>query len=191
MANLDLTENELEARRRRGRSTLTWVLLVGTFLLVIATGTMIVLFFGMLPTLVAYIIDRSPQKSAALTVGSINFIGVFPYIMDLWIGMDTYDHAFAIVTDIFSMLVMYAAAAFGWLLFMAMPAVVSSFVLVLQQRKVALLRAEQKDLIEEWGAEVAALVEMARIENQEQHLESIDSLPTPPPPPDVPTSSPT
>lgn len=166
-----LSPEQLEERRRRGRSNLTWILVVGTFLLVIAAPTMIVLFFGMLPTLVASIIDRSDQKSATFCVGSINFIGVFPYILDLWFDLNSIDAALNFVTDLFAMLVMYSAAAFGWLLFMTMPTVVASFVTVLQQRKVAQLRGEQKTLIEEWGAEVAALVEIERSEQREQHME--------------------
>lgn len=166
-----MTPIEVDDRRRRGRSNLTWILVVATFLLVIAAPTMIVLFFGLLPTLVAYIIDRSEQKSATFCVGAINFIGVFPYVMDLWIDQNSIDAALNSVSDLFAMLVMYSAAAFGWLLFMAMPTVVASFVTVLQQRKVAQLRGEQKELIEEWGAEVAALVEMDRAELREHHLE--------------------
>lgn len=166
-----MSPDQIDERRRRGRSNLTWMLVVGTFLLVIAAPTMIILFFGMLPTLVAYIIDRTQQKSATFCVGAINFIGVFPYIMDLWGGFNTVDVALSNVSDLFAMLVMYSAAAFGWLLFMAMPTVVASFVTVLQQRKVATLRAEQKDLIEEWGAEVAALVELQRSDEREHHLE--------------------
>lgn len=172
------TPEQLAAQGRRGRSNLTWVLVVGTFLLVIAAPTMIVLFFGMLPTLVAFIIDRSEQKSATFCVGAINFIGVFPYIMDLWIEKNTIDAALNSVTDLFAMLVMYSASAFGWLLFMAMPAVVASFVTVLQQRKVAQLRGQQKELMEEWGAEVAALVEMDRVDQQEHHLEEGISAPS-------------
>lgn len=169
--------DQFAGQGNRGRSSLTWVLVVGTFLLVIASPTMIVLFFGMLPTLVAFIIDRSEQKSATFCVGSINFIGVFPYIMDLWIDNNTLDAAINNVTDLFAMLIMYSASAFGWLLFMAMPTVVASFVTVLQQRKVAQLRGQQKELMEEWGAEVAALVEMERIEQEELHLEQSPPAP--------------
>lgn len=171
MKSNQMNPDQLMERRRRGRSNLTWMLVVGTFLLVIAAPTMIVTFFGMLPTLVAYIIDRSSQKSATFCVGSINFIGVFPYIMDLWFDLNTVDAALNFVTDLFAMLVMYSAAAFGWLLFMTMPTVVASFVTVLQQRKVAQLRGEQKKLIDEWGGEVAALVEGERQEQREHHLE--------------------
>lgn len=171
MASRNLSPEQVTENRRRGRSNLTWILVTLTFLLVIAGPTMIVLFFGMLPTLVAYIVDRSEQKSATFCVGSINFIGVFPYVMDLWLKTNTMDAALNNVTDLFAMLIMYSSAAFGWLLFMAMPTVVASFVTVIQQRKVAQLRAQQKELIEEWGAEVAALVEMQRTERREHHLE--------------------
>lgn len=166
-----MTQDQTNERRRRGRSNLTWILVVGAFLAVIAAPTMIILIFGLLPTVVAYIIDRSKQKSAAFSVFSINFIGVFPYVMDLWTDRNTVDAALTTVTDLFSMLVMYSAAAFGWLLFISMPPVIASFVTVMQQRKVAQLRAEQKDLIDEWGPDVAALVEMQRTDAKVQHLE--------------------
>lgn len=159
-----------EERRKRGRSNLTWILLVLAFLLVLAAPTMVVLVMGMLPTLVAFIIDRTKQKSNSFCVGAINFIGVFPYVMDLWGGMNDFSAAVAIIGDFFNLLVMYAAAAFGWFLFLTMPSVISSFVIVMQQRKVAQLRGEQKDLIDEWGAEVAALVEMQKMEKQEHHM---------------------
>jgi len=167
-------EADQNRRRQRGRSTITWVLLTLTFIAVLALPTLIVFFFGMLPSLVAYIIDRSKQKSAAFTVSAINFIGVFPYIMDLWTKnytTDKIDVALGMVSDIFTLLVMYSAAAFGWLIYLALPSIISSFVIVLQQRKVAQLRGEQKDLIDEWGADVAALVEMQKMEKQEHHLE--------------------
>ncbi|MFC1673655.1 hypothetical protein ACFL12_05830 [Pseudomonadota bacterium] len=172
---------QLEERRKRGRANLTWILLVLTFLTVLAGPTMIVLFFGMVPTLVAYITDSSKGKSAAITVGSINFIGVFPYVMDLWANINTFDAAFTTVSDFFALLVMYMAAAFGWFLFLGLPTIVSSFVIVMQQRKVAQLRGEQKELIEEWGPDVAALVEMQRMEDHDDAMESALSEPPMPP----------
>ena len=144
--------------RKRGGGGMTWVLVVTASLLVIALPTMIILFFGLLPSVVAFIIDRTKGKSAAITVSGVNLIGVFPFIMDLWKGGNTFDQAINML-DIFTMLIMYSAAGMGWLLFMTTPVIISSFVMVLQQRKIANLRKQQKDLIEEWGPEVAALTE--------------------------------
>ncbi len=155
---------------------MTWILLMLLFLIILAAPTMIILFFGMLPTLVALIVDRSAHKSATFCVGSVNFIGVFPYVMDLWTGFNSIDTAWSSVQNVFILLIWYASAAFGWFLFLAMPAVIAAFVSVLQQRKVALLRGEQKKLIEEWGSEVAELVELQHQERQEHHMEGT-SLP--------------
>lgn len=159
-----ITENSVHTEmpqgptKRRGGSNTTWVLVVAVSLLVIALPTMVVLFFGMLPSVVAFVIDRTKGRSAAITVTGINLIGVFPFIMDLWKGGNTFDQALNML-DIFTMLIMYSAAGMGWLLFMTTPAIISSFVMVLQQRKIANLRGQQKDLIEEWGPDVAALTE--------------------------------
>ena len=142
----------------KSKGNMTWVLIVAISLFVIALPTMIIVLFGMLPSMVALIIDRTKGKSAAFTVSAVNFIGVFPYIMDLWKGGNSFDQAINML-DIFTMLIMYSAAAMGWLLFMSAPAVISSFVMVLQQRKIANLRKQQKTLIEEWGPDVAALTE--------------------------------
>jgi len=158
---------------------LTWILLVGTFMVILAGPTMVLMFFGLLPTFVAYIIDRSEGKSAAFTVGSANFLGVFPFIVILWRGENSYTDALNITTELVSMLIMYSASAFGWLIFMALPTVISSFVLIMQQRKVAQLRGLQKELIEEWGASVAALVEQQHSSDQEQHLEETFKKPAP------------
>ena len=167
-----MTKDKPQQSAQQNRaSTLTWVLLIGTLLVVMAGPTMVIAFFGMLPTIVARLVDRSAGKSATFCVGSINFIGVFPYIVKLW-GIDnTFHGAFSITTDLVAMMVMYAAAAFGWLVYMALPSLISSFVLVMQQRKVAQLRGEQKLLIEEWGATVAAIVDQQRATEQENHME--------------------
>lgn len=164
------SQNQAELRRR-GRSSLTWILLTFTFMVVLAGPTVVVLFLGMVPTLVAYIIDRTKGRSNTVCVGSVNFIGVFPFIIELWLDFNTFDNAFLIVGDFFNLLVMYSSAAFGWFLFLTAPSIISSFVIVLQQRKIAQLRGEQKDLIDEWGAEVTAIVEMQRVEKQEEHME--------------------
>ena len=160
-----------ENMRRRGSTYITWTLLLLALFAVVAGPTLLLMVVGLVPTIVALIIDRSKQKSGAVCVGSINIIGVFPYIIDLWAGINTWHSSAEIISDVFTLLVMYSAAAFGWLLFLTLPSVISSFVMVLQQRKVAQLRGEQKDLIEEWGEDVAAIVEMQKEEAQEEHLE--------------------
>ena len=162
MANIIDTNESVKdaqsAQRGRGTRNITWILAVIGALMAIALPTMIILFFGMLPTMVAFIIDRTKGKSATFTVCGINAIGTFPYIMSLWTEENTIDAAMNML-DVFTLLIMYSSAAFGWMLFMTAPPIISSFVEVMQQRRIATLRAQQKTLIDEWGPSVAALVE--------------------------------
>ncbi len=131
-----------------------WFLVIAVLMLVVALPTIIIIVAGMLPAIVAYITDKSKQKYAALSVGSMNFCGVFPALYEIWTGSHTFDSAISLLTDPFSLMIMYSAAAFGWIFFMSIPTVVSTFLTVMAQHRISHLREVQKRLIAEWGEEV-------------------------------------
>jgi hypothetical protein len=133
-----------------------WIGLTIIGVVIISLATVLLMFFGMLPTMVALIIDRTRQKYAVFCVGGMNFGGVFPYLLDLWAGENTAGSAMEILTNVFSLALMYGAAGFGWMIFIAVPPVVGAFLNVLAQHRVSQLRRDQKELIEEWGEDVAA-----------------------------------
>ena len=125
-------------------------------ILVMATpGTVLVLFFGMLPTGVAFVVDRSRGKYAAATVGGMNFAAVFPALFGLWLHESSVSAASAVLTDAFAMTAMYAAAAFGWILHLGIPPIACVIRRVTSVGKVTRLRIRQKQLIDAWGEEVA------------------------------------
>lgn len=143
---------------------LNWnvILGIGTVLVLITAlslPSLIVLAIGLLPTGVAYIIDRNEQKAGTFCVGGMNMCGVFPYVMKLWTDSHTVAAAAATVSDIFALLIMYAAAGFGWMMFLAVPPVIAAFLSVIAQARVKMLRAAQQEIMEEWGPEVAAVNE--------------------------------
>lgn len=117
--------------------------------------TVMLVFFGMMPTLVAAIIDRSPQRYSTFCVGGMNLCGVFPYLLDLWAGAADIAAATDIFTDVFALMLMYSAAGFGWMIYSALPPVVVALLQVMAQRRAAQCRELQNDLIEEWGEDVA------------------------------------
>jgi hypothetical protein len=121
----------------------------------ISLSSLMLIFFGMLPTVVAFIIDRSHQRANTVCVGAANVCGVFPYLLDLWLKQHSVMGALQILTDVFAIAVMYSAAAFGWLLFIAIPPIVASVLSVLAQHRVVHLRARQKKILEEWSKAVA------------------------------------
>lgn len=129
--------------------------LVLLLLVVIALPTMMVSVIGMLPAIVAWIIDRTPQKYATFCVGGLNFCGVFPYLLDLWSDNHTMLGASNILTDVFALAIMYGAASCGWVIFLVVPPIISSFTTVLTERRLAALQANQKRIMEDWGDDVA------------------------------------
>ena len=124
-------------------------------IIIISLPTVLVGFFGMLPTIVAYIIDRSYLKSATFCVGGMNLCGVFPYLMDLWMMDHSLSGARVILTDVFILLIMYGASAFGWFMFLAIPPVIITFLSVMAESRISQLRSDQKRLIEEWGESIS------------------------------------
>ncbi len=138
---------------KQGQLTL-WLSVGFVGLVIMSLPTVMLIFFGMLPTIVSAIIDRTPKRNATFCVGGINLCGVFPYMMELWVGDNSMEGAMRILTDVFSLLVMYGAAAFGWMIFQSLPPVVATFVTVLAQSRVASLRSTQHQLIDEWGEDV-------------------------------------
>ena len=136
-----------------------WPLILGVgtvlvLLLYFSMPTLIVLVPGMMPSGVAWISDRTEQKYATFCVGGLNLCGVFPYLMKLWTDDHSIAAASGIISDVFSLMVMYSAAGFGWLMFMAIPPVVSAFLNVLAQTRVTTLRTTQEEIVMEWGPEV-------------------------------------
>ena len=132
-----------------------WLGITFVGVVILSLPSVMLVFFGMMPSLVAAIIDRSPQRYSTFCVGGMNFCGVFPYLLDLWAGPADVSAAADIFTDAFAILLMYSAAGFGWLIFLAFPPVVVTLIQVMAQRRAAQCRELQKELIEEWGEDIA------------------------------------
>lgn len=160
---------------KQGQLTL-WSSAAFVALVIWQLPTVMIMFFGLLPSIVSAIIDRTPKKNAAVCVGGINLCGVFPYIMDLWTGTNTMDGAMLMLTDVFSLVVMYGAAAFGWMLYQSVPPVIAAFVTVLAQSRVSSLRSTQRKLIEEWGEDVATPQEV--LDMREQFGDELETIET-------------
>ena len=139
-------------RRRSIRPVLMLVLIA---LIPFSIPTMLLLFAGMLPTLVAALTDRSNARYAWICVGGLNFAGLAPALLRLWFGHHEITYALRQVTDFHTLLLAYAAAAAGWLLYFGAPPVVITIMMATSKRRAAALELQMKRLEEEWGPEVA------------------------------------
>jgi hypothetical protein len=118
--------------------------------------TTLIVLVGLVPTLVALIVDRDPEKFAAITVGPINFCGVLPAALALWQGEHSVERASAILAEPNNWLIMYGAAAVGWLIYFSVPPAVGAFMAYRNEIEIKRLTDHQEQLVEEWGPEVAA-----------------------------------
>lgn len=143
------------ARRRSALSTQLLIAALFAVLLVAALPTALMLTLALLPTVVAMVTDRSETRSATISIGALNLAGTWPFLLKLWTTGHTVIDAMQIILNPTAWLIIYAAAGVGWLLYVSFPALVSACMAMFAGRRLAQLRAQQKQLIEEWGPEVA------------------------------------
>lgn len=131
------------------------IMIVAALLLsVVFLPTTLLLCIGMMPTLVAALVDRSRRKTKAITVGSINLAGCTPFMLEMWMQGQTFEKAVEIIVNPTAIIVMYMAAAVGYLIDWAMSGIVAS---VLYQKGLSRrgeIQKRQRELIERWGEEV-------------------------------------
>jgi hypothetical protein len=143
-----------KARKSGGMNKIT-VLMILAALVPFSLPTVVLLFFTMLPTIGAWASEKGVHRYAWLCVGGLNFAGVIYYLFSLWFGVHTIDESFNMLAQADVLLWAYGCSAMGWLLYVVLPPVVSSWISFTTERRIAALKAAQKKLVEEWGDEVA------------------------------------
>jgi hypothetical protein len=140
-------------RRRRGAG----MPILGIFVAmagIILMPTTIIVFFGMLPTAVAALIDRSGKGNKALTVGAMNAAGCMPFLLQLWSTGHTTENSMIIISDPRTIIVIYSAAGLGYLIEWAMTGIVSTIMTQSSAHRLKEIEKIQKALTERWGLEV-------------------------------------
>src|SRR5512138_639351 len=147
------------AGKTRTRGTKTWMKVLALVMLfpfaAVLLPTTLLFFVMMAPTWVAYVTDRSKDKSLAVTVGMLNFAGTLPAIIDLWTRGQSHQTAMLLIGDVFVWVAAYGAAFAGWGIFGAMPTLVGSFYRMTTESRIKGLVKQQKALIAQWGQAVA------------------------------------
>ena len=141
--------------KRKKKSGKTHVFLIfGLLLSAVFLPSSLLLAVGMMPTWAVALSDRTEKKSKVITVGALNLAGCIYFILDMWMQGRSLDRAITILSDPYSIIVMYSAAAVGYLLDWAVSGIVAN---VLYQKGVGRQNAiarRQQELIERWGEEV-------------------------------------
>ena len=107
------------------------LLIVGFIMAGVFFPSTLLLMVGLIPTPFAGLVDRTRGKSKLITVGAMNLAGCSPFLFDLWTSGHEFNKSIDIATDPFAIVVMWSAAAVGYVISWAMTGIVSS---VLYQR---------------------------------------------------------
>lgn len=126
----------------------------GLMLGIVYSAMAIVFVVGMIPTLVAAIVDKSPSRTKTMTVGAMNFAGCMPFMLEVWKQGGSLDTAITYILEPRTIVVMYFSALMGYLISWAVTGIVSSVMVQRGKSRMIAIRDHQKELAERWGPEV-------------------------------------
>ncbi|MBU6235583.1 MAG: hypothetical protein KGQ41_07040 [Alphaproteobacteria bacterium] len=123
------------------------ILVVALVSAMLFAPTSMIFFFGMMPTIACNVIDRTRQKSRTISVGVMNFAGVMPFLLELWLSPapNSIDHAISIMMEPKTIIIMYCIAATGYAIEAAITGMVAT---MMQQRATARLKQIDQMLAE-------------------------------------------
>ena len=144
---------------KKKRKGLPWsaqiLMIMGVVMAIAFMQSTVIIAVGMLPTLVAALVDRTGKGTLAITVGGMNLAGCSPFLLDLWMNGHELDMGFRMISNPTTIVVMYSAAAMGYVINWSLSGIVETLMI-----KKFTLRAEQIEkrkaqLKQQWGEEVA------------------------------------
>ncbi|MEM7650974.1 MAG: hypothetical protein AAF204_02685 [Pseudomonadota bacterium] len=153
--------NKKGAKKQKGFTSAqkTQMFMIVTLMMSIAfLSSAMILFIGLLPTFVAFFVDRTKKKTKAVTVGAMNLAGCMPFLMELWMSETTMTKAFSIVLDPMAIIVMYSAAGVGYIIDWALTLIVAGVLFQRGTSRKKAIEKRQAELIERWGEEVSGRI---------------------------------
>lgn len=130
------------------------VLLLLVPLALVFLPTTAVLTVGMIPTLVAFVVDSNPRRYLTITVGGLNLIGSLYFLRQLWSLGQSLSDVPIVLGNSYGWLTALVGAAFGWLLFLGMPFIIRHVAAAEARIRLYSLRRDQEKLIQDWGQQV-------------------------------------
>lgn len=140
--------------RKRSRIGIPMLLVLSLIGTVTMQHAFVFLLAGMLPSIVAGLVDTSRGRHIFASVGAMNFAGVFPPLFDILMQPNVANATVEKISDPAVWFIMYLAAAMGWVLIWLCPLVCQFILHTVYKGQIIRLEMQQKRLIDEWGPEV-------------------------------------
>mgnify|MGYP000914639970 CR=1 FL=1 len=134
----------------RARLFLVVVTLAGAAFLPVT----VVFIVGMLPTVAALLVDTSRDKTRPLTIGLMNFVGCFPFLMDVAFQPQTLQSSYQVLSEPINIILMYAGAVAGYCLDWTMAGMSNVIMTARAKQRLEAIDRRQAELKRRWGEEV-------------------------------------
>lgn len=123
--------------------------------------TTLMLAIGMLPTIVMLVVDNTKERLRAITVGAMNLAGCMPFVIELWQRDEhTVQMALSYLTQPRTIVVMYFAAAIGYMIEWAVTGLVASMAVQKAKGRVASVEKQLAEMEIRWGVEVNGTMQL-------------------------------
>lgn len=122
----------------------------------VSVYAVVIVLFGLLPAMIAMIVDQDARKYISKIVFLYNIMGIIPFVYKIYRSSSSNNAAIEIIIDPSTWMMIFAAAGLGWIIYWAVPqfaVLLRNFVINVQ---IAKLESELASLTEEWGDEVKA-----------------------------------
>lgn len=139
-----------------GINIFNWAVVCGIcgYLYYISHYALILVLVGMSPALFGLVADKRFGHFATRTVGTFNFMGVLPFLFQLFMAPERAEAAKRLVTDFKVWVFIFSATILGALLVWIIPQIASAVFMVRANMRISKLEAMQQSLINEWGEEI-------------------------------------
>lgn len=124
-------------------------------------GLLIVL--GLMPSFVAFYVDKGRGRDSAKVVMTCNVTGLCPFIIEMFQKGVKSSATQSLIFDPFVWLSILGFSAFGWVLVWAFPRTTTVIMDYIQTSHIKSLEKQQQDIIDEWGPDVEASVNRANL----------------------------
>lgn len=142
-------------KKKKGNTLKTLVLSILAFgLAILLQMSFVLLLIGLLPSVLAHLVDNSTNRSKFHTVFAFNLSGCIPFLAEL-INEDNNKAAIKeMIADPQTLISIYMSAGFGYAVVAASSVVAAWLVNTLNSRKSGHIISIQDQLVEEWGKEI-------------------------------------
>lgn len=129
--------------------------------------TVVLVLVGLIPTIVAFVVDNDREHSSATAIGAMNCAGLSPFIIDLWLKGQTMGNAFAILSQPINLLIIFGSAAVGQAIVGIVPQAMATLTLAHSELRIKNLKNNMEILRKSWGPDVGTTKPIEKMINME------------------------